>query len=212
MSLSLGEMSVVPSRLVMPDSAVPPRSDPAVTRVAALVTAIDPLDDVEVRHREESLAWLRSTNDVFRRARPATPSPHLVSYVVLVDRRDGAVLLADHRAAGLWLPIGGHVEPGEDPTETAVREVMEELGVRARFAGATGRRPVFITRTTTRGADPHVDVSLWFVFGGEREQLLRPDPGEFRSVRWWSRAELGAADPTSFDPHLHRMLAKLDAG
>ncbi|MFE5112552.1 hypothetical protein [Streptomyces sp. NPDC056663] len=28
------------------------------------------------------------------------------------------MLLVAHRKAGLWLPAGGHVEPGEDPWRT----------------------------------------------------------------------------------------------
>jgi 8-oxo-dGTP pyrophosphatase MutT (NUDIX family) len=30
--------------------------------------------------------------------------------------------------AGRWLPPGGHVDPGETPEESAVREVLEETG------------------------------------------------------------------------------------
>jgi len=41
-----------------------------------------------------------------------------VSYLLLVDRPAGSVLLCDHRLSGLWLPAGGHVEPGEHPLGT----------------------------------------------------------------------------------------------
>ena len=41
----------------------------------------------------------------------------------------GATLLHWHRKVGLWLPPGGHIEPGEDPIEAALREVMEETGM-----------------------------------------------------------------------------------
>ncbi|MGV9748387.1 NUDIX domain-containing protein [Rhodococcus zopfii] len=46
----------------------------------------------------------------------------------------------DHIGAGLWLPTGGHVEPGEHPLDTAIRETREELGIDADF-GLTGYRP-----------------------------------------------------------------------
>jgi hypothetical protein len=39
---------------------------------------------------------------------------------------------------------------------------------------------------------------------------MTPDPGEFRAARWWTRAQLGRADPALFDPHLTRMLGKFD--
>jgi hypothetical protein len=42
-----------------------------------------------------------------------------------------------------------------------------------------------------------------------RETRLTPDEGEFADVRWWTRADLAAADPAEFDPHLGRFLAKI---
>jgi 8-oxo-dGTP diphosphatase len=181
------------------------RMDAAVAAVADLVSSVAPLDAVEARHRVEALAWLRSTDDVFRREKPATPPRHLVSYVVPTDPADGAVLLAAHRNAGLWLPPGGHVEPGEHPADTARRELVEELSVSA----AVAARPAFLTITTTVGIDAgHEDVSLWFVAEVPQTAELRPDQDEFAGVRWWSRAEMAAADPAGFDPHFHRYLAK----
>jgi 8-oxo-dGTP pyrophosphatase MutT (NUDIX family) len=42
----------------------------------------------------------------------------------------GCVLLHPHRKLGLWLPPGGHIEANELPDQAAVREVLEESGVR----------------------------------------------------------------------------------
>ncbi len=41
----------------------------------------------------------------------------------------GTVLLHWHRRLGLWLPPGGHIDPGELPDEAAVRETLEETGL-----------------------------------------------------------------------------------
>jgi hypothetical protein len=35
---------------------------------------------------QNALSWLGGTDDIFRRVKPLTPSPHLVSYFPLVDR------------------------------------------------------------------------------------------------------------------------------
>ncbi|MFC0623861.1 NUDIX hydrolase [Kribbella deserti] len=110
--------------------------DIAVDRIYRLVEGIRPFDELESAHRSEALQWLTKTADVFRRSKPATPSPHLVSYVVLLDPTDGSSLLVDHLNARRWLPPGGHVEPGEDPADTARREAQEELGITPRFARA----------------------------------------------------------------------------
>jgi 8-oxo-dGTP diphosphatase len=39
------------------------------------------------------------------------------------------VLLVHHRKLGVWLQPGGHIEPGENPLEAAIREVSEEAGI-----------------------------------------------------------------------------------
>jgi hypothetical protein len=87
----------------------------SVAVVYDLVSALTPADDLEADHRQDVLRWLQSTDDVYRRVKPATPPGHLVSYVVPIDPTDGSVLLVDHINAGLWLPPGGHVEPDEHP-------------------------------------------------------------------------------------------------
>jgi 8-oxo-dGTP diphosphatase len=176
----------------------------SVVSILDLVAAIEPGDEVETRHRARTLAWLRATDDVFRRVKPATPAQHLVAYVVPTDPHTGDVLLVAHRNARLWLPPGGHVDPDEHPAGTARRELTEELGV----TGAADR-PTFLTVTRTVGIDHgHTDVGLWFPVTVPRSTHLTPDDGEFTGVRWWSRAEIAATDPAEFDPNLGRYLGK----
>ena len=180
-----------------------------VSAVRDLVAAIAPTDDLERAHQADVLAWLSSTDDIYRRRKPATPSKHLVSYTALLDPTDGAVFLVDHRLAGLTLPPGGHVEPGEDPAVTAHRETREELGIEADFSLA-GPRPAFLTVTRTVGLDDdHTDVSLWYLLAGGRRSPIILDEREFTGGRWWTPAEIEAADPELFDPHLGRFMAKV---
>jgi 8-oxo-dGTP diphosphatase len=176
--------------------------------ISDLVAGLSPHDELAHQHRTTTLAWLSSTGDIFRRAKPATPSPHLVSYFLLVDRETGGVLLCDHRLARLWLPTGGHVEPGEHPYETVRRECVEELGIPAEPDPVYGTSPFFLTVTETKDVPQrrHTDISFWFVLSGRAGQLLHPDEREFAQVRWWSTAEVEAAEAELFDPHLGRAL------
>ena len=179
--------------------------------ITGLVSGIEPADDLAREHSRGALSWLAGTDDIFRRVKPRTPSPHLVSYFLLVDRSAGSVLLCDHRLSGLWLPTGGHVEPGEHPLDTVRREAAEELGVTAQRDAAFPDKPFFLTMTETVGAPAtrHVDVSLWFALAGRAGQPLRPDQREFAQVRWWTVAELSRVARGRFEPHLPRALDAL---
>jgi len=48
---------------------------------------------------------------------------------------EGKVLLHHHRKLGMWLPPGGHIERDELPDTAAVREVLEETGVKVELMG-----------------------------------------------------------------------------
>lgn len=51
--------------------------------------------------------------------------------VTAVVIRDGQVLLVKRSDNHAWTPVTGILEPGEDPADCAVREVLEEAGVHA---------------------------------------------------------------------------------
>jgi 8-oxo-dGTP diphosphatase len=166
------------------------------------VASIEPFDALECAHREDALAWIDSGVELCRTRKPATPPKHLVSYFVLVNHDH--VLLVDHKNAQLWLPSGGHVEPGEHPRATVARELREELGL---DLSDGPQAPLMLTTSETVGITAgHTDVSLWYVIDADRSLPLQFDREEFHSVRWFHFSE---APVCRSDPHLERFLAKL---
>ena len=99
--------------------------------ILGLVESIEPFDEVEEKTRCSVLSWIDSGAELCRLIKSGTPPRHLFSYFVVVDQDH--ILLVDHINAQLWLPTGGHVEPGEDPTFTVRREAKEELSIDAEF-------------------------------------------------------------------------------
>jgi 8-oxo-dGTP pyrophosphatase MutT (NUDIX family) len=115
---------------------------------------------------------------------------------VVVRQGEGGpeVLLASRRTRRgdlVWGLPKGLVEPGEDPEQTALREVEEETGYRAKVRQPLG------------------EVSYWFVWQGTRIRknvhffLMEDtgeDPGErdreMEEVRWFPLE--GAADVAGF--------------
>ena len=174
-------------------------------RIAEIVAAIEPLDEIEREHRDSTLEWIRSGAPIFRTMKPDVPPRHLVSYFALVDDRRGKVLLVDHKLAGLWLPSGGHVEPGEDPRATVAREIAEELGLAAEFINPD---PLFVTVTPVGVGAGHTDVSLWYLLRGDSSRPIEFDRGEFNGVRWFGFDEIPFERS---DPHMRRFVVKIRA-
>jgi 8-oxo-dGTP diphosphatase len=165
--------------------------------------SVVPLDRLEEVHLSDALAWVASGAPLCRVEKPATPPKHLVSYFVVLDEDE--LLLVDHKNAGLWLPSGGHVEPGEHPRQTVSREIKEELNLSV--AASEVGPPLMVTCTQTVGATSgHIDVSLWYTVSGDRSQPLEFDTSEFYSVEWF---KFSAAPLHRADPHLGRFLQKL---
>lgn len=173
-------------------------------KIRAEVQCIRPFDDLEAEHIADTLDWIDSGAELFRIEKPANPPRHLISYFVLMDGE--YVLLVDHINAQLWLPTGGHVDPGENPRETVRREAYEELGIEAEFIDMS---PKFLSVTETVGLTAgHTDVSLWYILRGHREEHLTFDGSEFQEIRWFHRDQVPFERS---DPHMKRFLSKLGA-
>lgn len=181
--------------------------------IESLVRAVDPWDPLENDDRADVLAWIGSSEQIFRTAKPATPPKHLVSYCVLFDTERSRVLLVDHRDAQRWLPTGGHVDVDEHPADAARREILEELQLDPPFHPLFGAQPLLVTVSETGGRSvPHTDVSLWFVFSGSSDDRIFPDDSEFAEARWWPMSAVIEGDEGSrFDPNVARFLVKLMA-
>ncbi|CAL9672487.1 hypothetical protein SUDANB15_07503 (plasmid) [Streptomyces sp. enrichment culture] len=178
-------------------------------RLLELVGAIEPWDDLERTHLKTATQWVASGAPVYRVRKPDVPAMHLVSYFVVLDDARGQLLLVAHRKAGLWLPAGGHVEPGEDPWAAVVRECREELGIEAVASPVIGERPFFLTVTRTRGHRPHTDVSLWYLLETDAHTITSYDQREFNAIRWLTDEQVLEEPTELLDPHMHRFVRKL---
>ena len=107
--------------------------------------------------------------------------------------RGGEVLLIAPRP-GRWQLPKGHVEPGEAPPETAVREVREETGVRARVLAPLPSIDYTYDVEGRVRIHKRVDYYLMaYLDGSERDS----DPREVMTARWYPWDE--AVAQLSFD-------------
>lgn len=167
-----------------------------------LIESIEPFDEVEKEHQDFALQWLKSGVPIFRTHPPHEPDPNLVCYFVIIDLSTQQMLLTDHIKSGLWLPGGGHIECSEDPKQTVIRELKEELGCTLEFLSET---PFFLTVTQTVRDHSHTDVTLWYILKASH-QVFDYDTKEFHQISWFPFDELPFQKS---DPHLRRCVDKL---
>ena len=109
---------------------------------------------------------------------------HVTASAVVVGSR--GTVLHRHRRLGRWLQPGGHVEPGESPSQAALRETVEETGL---DVGHPQGRPRLL-HLDVHPAGDHVHLDLRFLLVAD-DRDPRPPPGESPDVRWftWEEAE-----------------------
>ena len=107
----------------------------------------------------------------------------------------GAAFLLCRRAARMnsharqWALPGGRIDPGESPTEAALRELDEEVGVRLDETAVLG----LLDDYPTRSGYVMTPVVVW---GGDPD--LRPSPSEVLAVYRVGLHELCRADSPRF--------------
>jgi 8-oxo-dGTP pyrophosphatase MutT (NUDIX family) len=107
----------------------------------------------------------------------------LQSVTVIVFDRDGNLLLARDADSGLWMTIGGAIDPDEVPADAAVRECWEETGLLVeptRLLGVFGGPQFRITY-------PNGDAVSYIATMFEAKRIsgeLRPDGLEAGAVRF----------------------------
>jgi 8-oxo-dGTP diphosphatase len=107
------------------------------------------------------------------------------------------VVVIEHKRLQTWLPIGGELEPGETPSEAAVRELVEETGMVGEFRtlkGALDGVPPGLVGYEEHQAGSK-GLHMNFVFVCFVSPLAEVQPNyEFATYRWVDRTELDALE------------------
>jgi 8-oxo-dGTP pyrophosphatase MutT (NUDIX family) len=103
---------------------------------------------------------------------------------MLVEREDGALLLVRHTYGNRhWTMPGGRMRSGEEPIETATRELEEELGLLAGEISLLGSYPLRIHRRRERVSVVRCSKPI-----GE----IHPRPIEIQEAQWFGRSQIPA--------------------
>ena len=115
---------------------------------------------------------------------------------------DGRVLVIHHRRIGIWVPVGGELEPGETPLEAARRELHEETGLAGTFpplAGAAdGEPPGFLGYEEHESGVKGLHMNFVFVADVADDAEVRPNH-EFGEYRWLDFAAMARLEDTALN-------------
>jgi 8-oxo-dGTP pyrophosphatase MutT (NUDIX family) len=183
----------------MPASPRPRAPSPVIVRrVRADVAVFDAQTPREIASRARFLAELDRLADPF--SEHADPV-HVTGSAIVVGPR-GTVLHL-HKRLHRWLQPGGHVEPGEAPWDTALRESIEETGLPLRHAdnvhAINSDTPPLVHLDVHPAAKGHVHLDLRYLLTTP-DADPSPPPGESPEVRWFSWDDaLAVADDALVD-------------
>jgi len=113
--------------------------------------------------------------------------------VTAVVRRGADVLLVQRSDSRRWTPVTGVLDPGEEPAEGALREVLEETGVEARVdrvVAVSGAN--WVTHANDDQA-VYLDVTFACTWLSGAAHVA---DDESVDVRWWPADALPDMDPT----------------
>lgn len=115
---------------------------------------------------------------------------------ILDPQRRLALIRKPHFAEGVWRPPGGGIHPAEDFTAGAVREALEETGLRVEL-----RRYLVDAHASFTNAGRELAWRTHVLLAETRDaEIVAGDPGEIADARWGTLEELA-------EPLRERLLA-----
>ena len=123
---------------------------------------------------------------------PVKEAGRAITVTAGIIEREGKILVARRRPGkhmgGKWEFPGGKLEPGETPEESLVRELDEELAVRAEVGG-------FLCSASWEGDGLSLELLVYRVLTLSGEPVLR----EHQEIRWVEPRALAALDLADSD-------------
>jgi len=109
-----------------------------------------------------------------------------------------AVLLRMHDKYKTWFAPGGHVELDEDPSEAAIREAYEEVGLKVALVGEIqqpltgGDIEVLVPRFINRHRinETHEHISFVYFATADTREITQGETEISEHIKWFTREEL----------------------
>ncbi len=126
----------------------------------------------------------------------------VTTYVRKIDAPE--YLFIFHKKLAKWLPPGGHVDPNEVPEDAAIRECLEETGIRIKLFGNIPKieggmiTPYGMQKNIiVQNKHEHIDL-IYLAYPAEHNAPLILNDKETTGLKWFNLKEIESASFNSF--------------
>lgn len=177
------------------------------------IKAYRPENEQERRDKELILSFIAANDDAFYRTNTVA---HMTASAWVVNAARDRVLMVYHNIYDSWSWTGGHADGEEDLLAVAMREVMEETGVK-RVSPVT--EDIFSLEVLTvdghekRGeyVSSHLHLNVTYLLEAEETEALKVCPDENSGVSWFTleQALLRSTEPWFVERIYRKLNGKL---
>lgn len=158
--------------------------------------------DEEMKFRDKFLELLQHEDAFQRHHLPG----HITGSAWIVDPSKQSVLLTQHAKLNKWLQPGGHADGDEDIFNVALREAMEETGIKQFGILQPGIFDIDIHTIPQRKEFPeHLHYDVRFLFEADKDEKLLITE-ESQALAWISLSDVPAL--TQENASITRMVFK----
>lgn len=149
----------------------------------------------ERENSEQALVIMNGNADPYLRS---TLPGHITGSAFVIDIHSCKALLIHHAALGIWIQPGGHVDPGEQPVDAALRETTEETGLAVQLL----QPQIFdldihpIPANPRKNEPDHYHVDVRYLVSADSSKTVTINECESNDYEWVDLACL-AHEPTS---------------
>jgi 8-oxo-dGTP pyrophosphatase MutT (NUDIX family) len=122
---------------------------------------------------------------------------HVTGSALVWHKPSNSVLRVHHAKLNCWVfSAGGHIDAGELPWQTSVRELREETGITATPLYDAAHPIPFIMdahpipASSKKAEPPHWHYDVVYLYGVDTKPEIQADPDEVSHFKWFDTAEV----------------------